>query len=138
MQEALDEHAPYKNITIPPGYNSALSEETKQFIKGRNQLHGQMMAAVGQERRTMWEAFRKQRNKCNNLVKRDVKRKTQEKIGKANNMSKEVWNIVKNIRKKKYDECLKLYDSASNTHIEDPKMVSKIMNDFFVDKITNL
>jgi hypothetical protein len=131
----LDFHAPFKQITLKPSFRSGLSNETKKMMKKRNRLQTKMKKLSGDEKFQMHLQYRKQRNRCVRLQKRDTINNNVKRFCEFSN-PQDVWKAAKAIISPRTQTDLQV--TVGNDLIQDEASVAKVFNDFFVAKVETL
>ena len=136
VTNSLDIYAPMKEINIPKGYNSDLSQDTKKLISERDNLRKTAASLSGPERHIMRKKYKTKRNLASRMVKRDTRGAAQKRILEAENSTKELWNLANRRFKKKSRSELELLEK--DRKVTSNQEVADVLNKFFVDKIDNL
>ena len=129
----LDEMAPIKKYQVCPKYAPWLSEGTKELINERNLAH-KRAAKSGKDED--WKEFKRLRNRINNILKKE-KSSWQSKRLESCTTTSDTWRTVKNwLGWTSGGPPSKLViDGELKTK---PKVLADGMNNFFVNKVTDL
>ena len=130
----LDVMAPVKVIQTRANYAPWLSESTKKKIKDRNEAQKK---ASQTKLKSDWDEYKRQRNLINNILK-DEKRSWQEnKMSDFGSDTSSIWKNVKSwLGWTSGGPPSKLLESGNI--FSKPSDLARIMNTFFINKVSNL
>ena len=74
INKSLDYHAPLRELHIPIRYKHGLSDETKTCIWERNEARRKVKGINGKKETKLWQDYKRIRNKCVSLVRRDTRK----------------------------------------------------------------
>ena len=94
VTEAMDEITPFKTFTIKSHHRFGISEITKELIKQRDRCRNNIKKCRNGEKRSMFEKYKKLRNKVNGQIRKDNIYFNNERIKKANDEN-EIWKVAK-------------------------------------------
>ena len=136
ITNSLDVHAPMKKFTITSKYRSGLSEETRLQLNLRNGLQKELRQSKGAERAAVWLRYKKARNRCVNLVRRDNKNYVKNMLKKHSTSPKDVWKLSDSTNSNDIPNKIKL--AERDGEIEADNEVAEVFNNYFKSKIASL
>ena len=136
INKSLDCHAPVRELHIPIRYKHGLSDETKACIWERNEARRKLKGINGKKETKLWQNYKRTRNKCVSLVRRDTRKFTMELIT-GNDGRIDVWKAVKAMSGKKNNTKIRLKMNDGRETEEEDK-IANTFNEFFVKKIQDL
>jgi retron-type reverse transcriptase len=131
----LDSHAPYKLVTMKSAFKKGLSQETKKLMKERNKVHRKMSKLSGDQKFQVHLQYRKLRNKCVSLQKKDTIQNNVDEFSGLNN-PKDIWKATKSITSPRTQTELKL--KVGSELIKEESAVAEVISDFFITKVEGL
>ena len=137
INNSLDRLAPVREFKIPSNYRHGLTDGTRMMMNQRDVARRKACEAKGEAGQSeCWREYRRIRNKCTSLIRRDVRNATSNmmegKYGKKN-----IWKVVNTIISPKTNEKIKLKIDGQGVLTND-KQIADEFNSFFVRKIENL
>ena len=92
FSEVLQKRAPTKSKTIRENQAPFMNKKLSKIIMSKSRIKSKYLKCSS---RLNYLAYKKIKNKCNNLVKKSTKRYFQENAGEGSASSKSFWNTVK-------------------------------------------
>lgn len=135
VNEALDTHAPIKEIKIKANYKSGLSKETKKLMNKRDTLRKEFSKTKGREKTVLHEKYKKLRNHCTKMIRKESISNSVRRVEKSKSAS-EIWKIANEIGKPNGNNDIIL--EANGNVISDKMEVAENFNKFFINKIKKL
>ena len=120
-------------FTIKGDYKPGLTEETLLEMKLRDEIHSELKHSRGENRVVLWKRFKKVRNRCINLVRRDNKNRLKEEVNKNADSNRNIWNLVNRLNAKDCDQEIRLIENG--VEISNQTSVADTFNAFFKTKI---
>ena len=132
IAQSLDKLAPIKNFKISNNYRHGLSDETKCLLIERDRMRILAGKSTDPDRTIFYEQYRKLRNKCVGLVKKESNGATLALIqGKEG--GRNIWKAVNSMTRRKGTENITLRMAGED--INNVERVSEEFNKFFIAKI---
>ena len=103
-------------------------------MEERDKCRRQIQTASPSEKATLWQKFKRLRNRCVSLIRRDSRRKIQEDIERESSSARGLWKLV-NSMGKEADKNQKFELIEDDVHVTNERDVANTLNSFFVDKI---
>jgi hypothetical protein len=135
VNEALDIHAPLKEIRIKGNYKSGLTDDTKKLMRKRDAARKKFSRATGAEKGVLHEKYKKLRNRCTKLTRKDNISNSVRRVERSQKAT-EIWKIANEISKPSGNNTITL--TEGNSVIDDESEVAEKFNKFFIDKIKKL
>jgi hypothetical protein len=113
-------------------FKKGLSQETKDVIKEKNKVHRQMSKLSRDHKYQVHLQYKKLRNKCVSLQKKDTIQNNIDEFSGLNN-PKDIWKATKSPRTQTE---LKL--KVGSEFIKEESAVAEVISDFFITKVEGL
>ena len=136
LNNILDEMAPIKVVQVRTHYAPWMSKDTKAKAKERD--IAQKKAAETQVAED-WEAYKELRNSVSSTLKKEKKSWQEQKLQSFGNDTSSVWKNVKSwLGWTSGGSPTMLVENGTGTVHTKPSDLSRIMNEFFVNKVAHL
>ena len=133
MTSLLQKHAPLREVKINNNFKPGLTKETKRLLKERNFLFRKVTTSDEDKKNELWCLFKKLRNKCTRLVRRDTFNCLQQRVMKSENSQSGLWKVVNQALKGDRKQDIVLLENG--TEVQNPQ---EILNEQFIKKIEML
>ena len=117
-------------------YKPGLTEETLHEMKLRDEIHSELKHSRGENRVVLWKRFKKVRNRCINLVRRDNKARLKSEIFSNSDSARNIWKLVDQLNSKDCNPVIHLREEG--VEVTDEEQVAETFNLFFKSKIESL
>jgi hypothetical protein len=135
IHSVLDIHAPFRLIKQRDCFRTGLSQETKSLMKSRDLLQKQMRSLKGDQKVAKHKQYKKVRNQCLNLQRKDSQKLCLDKFNSFSHPN-DAWKAAKAITKPKSSQTLQV--RVDDNVVHDESEVANALNKFFLDKVKGL
>ena len=131
LNQIIDTLAPERRVPMKNDHIPYITSETRKALKiNKNQLSE---AILSKNNKTKWRVYKKNRNKISKIIKKNKGDYIRQNLAKPGDK----WKFVKTINSNQAPSNPS-YINLNGYIFQSPKMISNIMNDFYVNKIKDI